>query len=161
MRSKLDEDGLGIATYQEESVKHRRQLAEATKGVQGFLLQPALAALTGQGVCRLPAHGRSTGCEGRGRPAQGVPGGDRQADAEVQAAGTLLPAAVTCSLTSAEACRAKFSEAAFLNVYVRLSEAPDPGPVLQWALVSPSRPCVCSTVLSCTDPLAASARLCR
>ena len=32
VRSKLDEEGLGIASHQEASVKHRRQLAEATKG---------------------------------------------------------------------------------------------------------------------------------
>ena len=32
MRSKLDEEGLGIASHQEASVKQRRLLADATKG---------------------------------------------------------------------------------------------------------------------------------
>ena len=36
---------------------------------------------------------------------------------------------------TAERHRAKFSETAFLEFYLKFSEAPDPSPVLQWALV--------------------------
>jgi hypothetical protein len=42
---------------------------------------------------------------------------------------------ITKGITS---CRAKFGETAFLDVYQKLYEAPDPAPALSTALVRPS-----------------------
>ncbi|KAK3007249.1 hypothetical protein RJ639_016149 [Escallonia herrerae] len=128
-RSVLDEQGLRIAENQENSQKNRRKLAESTRGVVQAIAFWKLLYFGFLSLFRYPIRNEDIGF--LSDPICGLFLADfKKASAEEKLSlfNSLLKGyqEEVDNITK----RAKFGENAFLNIYQKLYEAPDPYPVL-------------------------------
>lgn len=128
-RAKLDEQGLKIGDNQENSLKNRRKLAESTRGEHIFVSITQATPPLSSRLCKVWSYGfyliqlkleldfkkASNDEKAKAFPAL-LKGYQEEVD----------------NLTK----RAKFGENAFLNIYQKLYEAPDPVPALSTGSVS-------------------------
>lgn len=141
LRSTLDEKGLAIAATQDQSLKSRKQLAESTKGAYKLHRPVCLTDYVEHRFVLVPVSAYAPICLHVVEFKKSV-GSDvfrivspllKKYQEEVDA------------LTQ----RSKLAESAFLDVFARLQEAPDPGPSLGASLVGFFYLNTCRTPINC------------